>query len=265
MKIAQRLLKPFSIFIERYYPDAFVFAILISVITFVLVITLTEATPSSALVSWGDGLPALLKFAAQLSITLLAAHALAHTDTVHGLLKRLGNIPSSAFSAYALVAFTAGVGSLIAWSLGLIVGATLARHVAVQCADRGIRIHYPLLVASAYAGFVIWHMGYSSSAALFVATPGHSLESVMGVLPITETVFTLENGIVALLALIAITTVCPLMHPDKKGIIEVSPELLKEEHEPQEPSGIHGTFAQRLENMRLLSVSLGLALATYGG
>ncbi|BFM15115.1 TIGR00366 family protein [Maricurvus nonylphenolicus] len=262
MKIAQQLIKPFTVFITRYYPDAFVFAILITVLTFILSITLTDATATTALMSWGDGLPALLKFAAQLSLTLLAAHALAHTDVVHGLLERLGNIPKSASAAYALVAFTAGVGSLIAWSLGLIVGVTLARHVAIHCANRGIKIHYPLLVASAYAGFVIWHMGYSSSAALFVATPGHSLEAVMGVMPITETVFSLENGIIALIALLAITIVCPLMHPDKKDIIEIRSELLKQES-TLEPQQRNETVAQKLENMRALSIAMGLALAAY--
>ena len=172
MRFFQILARPFVVFVERYYPDPFVFVVLLSVLTFLLSLVLADATPAGALSAWGDGLPSLLAFTAQICITLLTAHALAHTDRVQILLKHIGNIPNSAAGAYALVAFSAGIGSLIAWSLGLIAGATVAREVARQAVARGIRIHYPLLVASAYAGFVIWHMGYSSSAGLFVGHTG---------------------------------------------------------------------------------------------
>ncbi len=265
MRFFQLLARPFVTFVERYYPDPFVFVVLLSVLTFLLSLVLADATPATALSAWGDGLPSLLAFTAQICITLLAAHALAHTDRVQTLLKRIGNIPNNATGAYALVAFSAGIGSLIAWSLGLIVGATVAREVARQGAGRGIRIHYPLLVASAYAGFVIWHMGYSSSAGLFVATAGHSLEAEIGIIPITETVFTLHNGLLALITLVIVCVVCPLMRPRDQEIIEIDPALLEEHVE--EPGNVaeRQTFAQYLDRMRTLTLILGAALFAYIG
>ena len=265
MRFFQLLARPFVAFVERYYPDPFVFVVLLSVLTFLLSLMLADATPASALSAWGDGLPSLLAFTAQICITLLTAHALAHTDRVQTLLKRIGNIPKNATGAYALVAFSAGIGSLIAWSLGLIVGATVAREVAAQGAKRGIRIHYPLLVASAYAGFVIWHMGYSSSAGLFVATAGHSLEAEIGIIPITDTVFTLHNGLLALITLVIISAVCPLMRPGDQEIIEIDPALLEEHVE--EPGNVaeRQTFAQYLDRMRTLTLILGAALFAYIG
>ena len=265
MRFFQLLARPFVVFVERYYPDPFVFVVLLSVLTFLLSLALADATPATALSAWGDGLPSLLAFTAQICITLLTAHALAHTDRVQILLKRIGNIPNNATSAYALVAFSAGIGSLIAWSLGLIVGATVAREVARQGAGRGIRIHYPLLVASAYAGFVIWHMGYSSSAGLFVATAGHSLEAEIGIIPITDTVFTLHNGLLALVTLAIICVVCPLMRPREQELVEIDPALLKEHVE--EPGSATGpkTFAQYLDGMRTLTLILGAGLFGYIG
>ena len=265
MQFFQLLARPFVTFVERYYPDPFVFVVLLSVLTFLLSLVLADATPATALSAWGDGLPSLLAFTAQICITLLAAHALAHTDRVQTLLKRIGNIPKNATGAYALVAFSAGIGSLIAWSLGLIVGATVAREVAAQGAKRGIRIHYPLLVASAYAGFVIWHMGYSSSAGLFVATAGHSLEAEIGIIPITDTVFTLHNGLLALITLVIVCVVCPLMRPRDQEIIEIDPALLEEHVE--EPGNVaeRQTFAQYLDRMRTLTLILGAALFAYIG
>ncbi|MFT6936397.1 MAG: short subunit fatty acids transporter, partial [Saprospiraceae bacterium] len=41
MKIFQRLSNPFVIFVERYYPDAFVFVVLLTLLTFGLAIGLT--------------------------------------------------------------------------------------------------------------------------------------------------------------------------------------------------------------------------------
>ena len=265
MRFFQILARPFVVFVERYYPDPFVFVVLLSVLTFLLSLLLADASPATALSAWGDGLPSLLAFTAQICITLLTAHALAHTDKVQALLKRIGNVPDSAAGAYALVAFSAGTGSLIAWSLGLIVGATVAREVARQCSARGIRIHYPLLVASAYAGFVIWHMGYSSSAGLFVATAGHSLEAEIGIIPITETVFTLHNGLLALITLAVICMVCPLMRPHERELLEIDPALLEER--VQEPAGApeQRTFAQYLDAMRPLSLLLGAGLFCYIG
>ena len=265
MRFFQLLARPFVVFVERYYPDPFVFVVLLSALTFLLSLVLADATPATALSAWGDGLPSLLAFTAQICITLLTAHALAHTDRVQILLKRIGNIPNSAAGAYALVAFSAGIGSLIAWSLGLIAGATVAREVARQAVTRGIRIHYPLLVASAYAGFVIWHMGYSSSAGLFVATAGHSLEAEIGIIPITDTVFTLHNGLLALVTLAVICIICPLMRPQERDIIEIYPVLLEEHVEEPVTAPERRTFAQYLDAMRPLTLLLGAGLFCYIG
>lgn len=265
--IFRLIVKPFSLLVERYYPDAFVFAILMSIITFVMALSLTDSSPAQTITAWGDGLPLLMAFTAQLSITLLGAHALAHTDTIQRLLKKIGAIPKTAASAYTLVVVSAALGSLIAWSLGLVVGATLAREVAIQCARRGIIVHFPLLVASAYAGFVVWHMGYSASAALFVATPGHTLESVIGIIPITETIFTWQNGAVAAVTIIVLAIICPMMRPLKEDAIQIDTDKLaavsSSEKKLNNRQQSNRTPAERLENMRSISFILGATLLIY--
>ena len=227
MKIFQIISRPFISFVERYYPDAFIFVIVLSVITFLAAISLTDATVTSTIVAWGDGLPMLFKFTAQITIIMVGAHALAHTSIVQSLLKNIGRLPKTANQAYALVAFSAGVASLGAWSFGLIIGAIVARSVAIECSKKPFKVHYPLLVASAYSGFVIWHMGYSSSSALFVATPGHLLEGRVGVIPVTETILSSTNITLALLGLLLITIICPLMKPNEEDVIEIDPDLNK--------------------------------------
>jgi short-chain fatty acids transporter len=191
--IFNSLSKPFVKLVERYYPDAFIFVIVLSVLTFALAIVSTDSTAIEVLEAWGNGLPKLFTFTAQITIIMISAHALAHTKPVENILSKIGSYPNSQIQAYALVTFISGVASLFAWSFGLIVGGIISKFVAIGCSKKRIRIHYPLLVASAYSGYVIWHMGYSSSAALFVSSSGHSLEEQIGILPVTETIFTNFN------------------------------------------------------------------------
>lgn len=263
MKIFQILARPFIAFVERYYPDAFIFVIILSVITFISALILTEASVSSALLAWGDGLSMLFTFTAQITIIMIGAHSLAHTASVQNFLTRIGQLPNTAYQAYSLVAFTAGVASLCAWSFGLIIGAIMARSVAKECLKKPFKIHYPLLVASAYSGYVIWHMGYSSSSALFVATPGHLLENKIGVLPVTETILSPINIVLALIALATITIVCPLMRPKNEDAIEIDPTLLTDDHRKPVEKKDKVTLVEKFENHRSLSIFLAIAIFTY--
>lgn len=263
MRIFQLLSRPFVILVERYYPDPFVFAILLSYLTLALAVALTPATIGDALSAWGTGLSSLLAFTNQICLTMIAAHALAHTDAVRRLLDRIGDAPRSARQAYALVVAAAGLTNLVSGTLGLVVGAILARRVGERAARRGLRVHYPLLVASAYAGNVVWHMGYSGSAPLFVATAGHSLEAEMGIVPVTATIFTASNIAIALAAVAAITIVCPLMHPPEHEIRELQGAADPEPEDAETSQSRARTPAQWLETWRPLSLSIALLLLIY--
>jgi short subunit fatty acids transporter len=46
---------------------------------------------------------------------------------------------------------------LITWGLGLVVGGLLAREVAGQMREKGLRLHSPMLVAAGYSDYVVWH------------------------------------------------------------------------------------------------------------
>ncbi len=263
MKIFQRLSQPFVVFVERYYPDPFVFVILLTVATFLLAFGLTDTTPIDAVNGWGEGLSGLLTFMGQLSITLIAAHALAHTDAAKNLLSKLAKVPKTEFQAYFLVALISGIANLFAWALGLVVGAIIARQVAVEGDKRGLHLHYPLLVATAYAGFVLWHMGYSSTSALFVATSGHVLEAEMGILPVTETIFSTHNITTALVTLIAICVVCPLMMPDKKDIFKVKAKVLQKSLHQSTTVKQSDTLADALNHSKLITIILGGLIGLY--
>ena len=130
--IFNSLSKPFVKLVERFYPDAFIFVIVLSVLTFVLALVSTDATAIETLEAWGNGLPKLFTFTAQITIIMIAAHALAHTDPVENILSKIGSYPNSTVQAYALVTFISGVASLFAWSFGLIVGGIVSVGLLVS-------------------------------------------------------------------------------------------------------------------------------------
>jgi short-chain fatty acids transporter len=183
-------------------PDPFLFVLLLTLVTGLLALGQERVGPSQVLDAWGSGLGGLLAFTSQIALTLLLAHALAHTDAMAALLRFVARLPRTPVMAYAVVSLGTSVLSLAAWSLGLAGGALLAQAMAREGAVRGWRLDYPLLVAAAYGGFVVWHMGYSGSAPLFMATAGQPLVARFGVVPLTETILTPWNlGLAGLLAL----------------------------------------------------------------
>ena len=262
IKSLDSLAQPFVKFVDKCYPDAFLFVIILTFITFLLSLSFTDSSSIEIINAWGNGLPKLFTFTAQICIIMITAHALAHTDPIERLLNKVGSLPTSANQAYALVAFVSGVASLFAWSFGLIVGGLIAKFVAIGCQKKSIKVHYPLIVASAYSGYVIWHMGYSSSAALFVASENHSLVDKIGVLPVTETIFSSFNIIMALVTLLIITILAPLMRPkNSKNIIEVDAKKLFK----KEKKGINkiSNIAEVIENNRKISFLFGFVILFY--
>tara|TARA_Y100000589_G_scaffold202567_1_gene191066 strand:+ start:296 stop:1657 length:1362 start_codon:yes stop_codon:yes gene_type:complete len=258
------LAKPFLRLVEKFYPDAFIFVIILSILTFFLAISFTDSSPLQTLNAWGSGLPKLFTFTAQISIIMITAHALAHTEPVEKLLNKIGMLPNSSVQAYSLVTFVSGVASLFAWSFGLIVGGLISKFVAIGCRKKKIKVHYPLLVASAYSGYVIWHMGYSSSAALFVASENHTLQESIGIIPVTETIFSSFNITTALIALLLITLINPLMRPQtNKNTIEIQKNLFEKTKKENYVNTNNRNFAQIIENNRLFSLFIGLCLLFF--
>ncbi len=253
---------------ERYLPSALTFAVILTLIVAVLALGLTDSGPVDVVRGWGDGLIGLLAFMTQMSLVLLLGHMLAHTGPVRALLVRAAGVPRTAPQAYGFVALCAAVASLITWGLGLVVAALLSIEVARSGKERGLRLHFPLLVAAGYSGYVVWHMGYSGSGPLAVATPGSDVAEQLGTtLPVTETIFSWWNltGIV-LAVVVVVVTMARLAPSADDPVVELpeGAELASEEAELLDTRGGEApTPAERLDGSRLVTSVLGAALLAY--
>ena len=260
-----RLTNSLVVFFERWMPDSFVVAIVLSVLTFVLAIAAAGATPIEAITAWGDGFWNLLTFTSQVVLTLLLGYALAYTPPMQRALKRIANTVRSSQGAYLTVAFISCGTSLFSWALGLVAGAVMARTVGAVARDRGIPVHYPLLVACAYIGIVIWHQGLSASIGLAIATPGHFLEDSIGIIPTSQTLFTAWSMVTAAIILLTLPFVMVRLRPADDACRPLPASVSAEDAETDaktEDETSNKSPASRLENSRalnLLFVAIGVA------
>src|SRR5262245_20517414 len=153
-------------------------------------------------------------------LVLVTGHAVASAPIVAKFIDRMARLPQTPSQCYFLVAFSAALSGLIHWGLALVVGGFLAKEVGKNAQTKGMRVHYPLLGAAAYLGLMVWHGGLSGSAPLLVATEGHFLQAKMGIIPLSETIFSRMNLIVSALLLVFIPGLFVLMHPRKEKVEE---------------------------------------------
>ncbi|MDP3951092.1 short-chain fatty acid transporter [Microbacterium sp.] len=257
-------MRPINRFLERWIPSALTFAIVLTLIVAILAMTLTQTSPIDVVKGWGDGLAGLLAFMTQMCLILLLGYMLANTRPVQKLLRRLARVPGNAAFAYVFVFVIAAVASLITWGLGLIVGTLLAREIAVEARKRGLKVHFPLLVAAGYSGFVVWHMGYSGSGPLTAATPDSFLAPSLDgeVLPITGTTFSTWNMLAALGVIIVVGFLMYLIRPKKNDPIYELPETVGSETIDEYDDQVV-TPADRIDASRILTTIVGIGLVIY--
>ena len=200
-------------FVHRWIPDPFVIAVLLTLLTLGLARVLAGYSIADSVYAWGDGFWGLLRFTGQIILTFVLGHALANTVPVGRLLNHVASRVNTASGAYMMICFVSGIAALLSWGLCLVVAAILSRVTSANCAARGIRVHYPLLVASGYSGLVIWHQGISGSIPLIINTPGHFLEDKIGLVSVADTVFAPWNMVVALLILVTLPFVMKSLAP----------------------------------------------------
>lgn len=251
--------------VDRYLPDPFLFAIVLTLVIFGAACVFT-GTPGEALADralrtlkyWGDfkkGFWNLLTFSMQTSMIVVFGSTLAKTPVFTKLINSLAGLATTNTSAIILTTIVSALFSWLNYGLGLIVGALLGKAIA----KRLHTIDYPLLIASAYSGFVIWHQGLSGSIPLTIST-GFKVGSMNIQAPITETIFHNWNLITVVVCVVVLCIVNVAMQRDEEHAVHVDPALLADDEVRTEYE--IKTPADRLEHSKilwLLTVIIGWA------
>ncbi|MBP2078864.1 short-chain fatty acid transporter [Oceanobacillus polygoni] len=246
----------FDRLVQRYLPDAFLFAIILTIFVFLLGVFFTNSGPMEMVTHWGNGFWDLLAFGMQMSLVVVTGYILASTPVVKRFLVKLSSLAKTPGQAVMLVTFVALVACLINYGFGLVVGALFAVHVA----KRVPTVVYRILVASAYSGMLIWHGGFSGSVPLLIATPGHFLEDTMGLIPVVDTLFSPFNIFIVVTLLITLPIFNRYLLKGADPLRTTNASLWKDESKEAENATVvqPTTPAERLENSQVLSVLIGL-------
>ncbi len=165
----QRLALSITGFAERWLPDAFVFAILATVVVFLAGLGV-GVSPEKLVGAWGNGFPELFAFAMQMVLIIVTGYVLASARPVRRVIDRLADLTSPARprASVAMVAVFAMLSSWLNWGFSLIFSAMLVRAIA----RRRPGVDYRAMAAASLLGLgSVWAQGLSGSAALQMATP----------------------------------------------------------------------------------------------
>jgi short-chain fatty acids transporter len=245
---------------QRWFPDAFVFALAGLIVVFITGALLGIAM-RDLVKYFGEGFWSLIPFTMQMAIIIIGGYVVATSPPVHRLIRRLAGVPRTPRSAVAFVAFFSMATAMVSWGLSLIFSGVLVREVV-----RNVRgVDYRAIGAAAYLGTgSVWALGLSSSAALVMATPSAipaALLKISGVIPLKETIYSWQSLTTAAILMVAGVAVAYLSAPvsstktaESFGVTEgLEVQKLEERRAP----------AEWLEYAPVLSVVVGLMGMAY--
>jgi short-chain fatty acids transporter len=223
-----RVAATFTRWAERYIPDAFVFALVATVIVVIAGVTIRTSSVGAwtasreVVLAWGGGFWDLVPFTMQMALVIITGYVLATTRPVYRLIAALASIPRAPRPAIAMVALFAMISSWFNWGFSLIFSAMLAKEIARRVQN----VDYRAVAASAFLGLgSIWAQGLSGSAALQMATGAALPEGVRkivagtngqipgGIIPLSRTIFLWQSLTSVVVEIVLVTIVVYLAAP----------------------------------------------------
>ena len=261
----RRVTSFFVYLFERVLPDPFVFAIILSLITAALAMLLApQGAPADTLTAWYNGIFVIFPFAFQMVLVLVTGYALSTSRPVARLLQALATLPRSAAQAVALAMAVSMAANLLNWGFGLVVSALFSREIAKRH-----KLDFAWLVAAAYAGFLMFPPGLSSSIALAEATPGSALnitQKVTGQLvPLSDTLLPLYNIVPVIILFAVLPFIFTRMGPAAADMVAADQVRLAAEDAARPPRPHVPGIAGLLDNAWPLNLAIVAAIALFFG
>jgi short-chain fatty acids transporter len=206
---------------ERWVPDAFVFALLGTLLVVVAGVAGAGSTLPQIVDAWGRGFWDLIPFTLQMALVIITGHVLATSPPMGRLIRAIAAWPQTPRRAVAVVTFFALASSWFNWGFSLVFSAVLAREMARRVKG----VDYRALAAASFLGIgSIWAQGLSGSAALQMATAGalpqatrdivsHGGLVANGIIPFRNTIFLWQSLLSVGIEIVVVTAVMYLATP----------------------------------------------------
>ncbi len=256
---------------ERWFPDAYVFAVIALIVT--CAGALLNGRPVEKIaIDFGTSFWALIPFTMQMAFVVIGGYIVAISRPVHKLIGALADFPKTPKVAVAYVAFVAMIASLLSWGFSLIFAGMLAREVS----HRVKGVDYRAMGAAAYLGLgSVWALGLSSSAALLQASKASippALYKITGTIPLSQTLFTWQNLVMIVVLVVLSVWICYVSCPtaDKAKTLEMIGIEYKEVEEEVGKPTTPGEWLEYSPILTIFMVVIGIGylvnlFATKGG
>ncbi|MGC9108296.1 MAG: short-chain fatty acid transporter [Infirmifilum sp.] len=234
---------------EKYIPDAWIIAVTLTLVTFLLA-WIWGSPPGKpwwgldglyhVIIAWGNGFWILLTFAMQMTLIMLLGYILAVSPPIAKFMDWLARKPNpeKPWQSILLMGLWSNITGWINWGLSISSSAMFMTYIV----RHQPKVDFRLLVATAYLGLgTTWHSGLSGSAPLLIATPNNFLIQtgvLKEVIPITRTILSPFNLILASVIIILTALVMAAMTPRPERAYKMTPEILerlKRWEPPQRP------------------------------
>jgi short-chain fatty acids transporter len=249
---------------QRTVPDAITTSILLMIATFAMSLLL-GATVMVTMDAYYRGLWNLLSFTMQMTLILVLSLILGATPIFRGAIRSVSRLPQTSTQVVVVAVLCGALVAYLNWGLSIALSPVIAIHFAKESERKGIPVDFLFLLSTLAGAGSIWQFGLSGSAPLLMATPGHFLEKITGVMPLATTIWSPAAIILVIAFTVAVMivgcvcmprTIRPISHfPGADSGLEPVPDR---EDEPP----IDG-LAQWLEHSPLVMAPLAVMLAGW--
>lgn len=161
----KQLGESFTDLFQKYMPSAFVFALLLTLITMICAYIFMDVGVMDVITSWYDGFFDLLSFGMQIVLIIITGFSIALSPVIRRAINRLTVSIKTPKQVYLFVIVVGSLLSLVSFGW-IVITCVLARELAVRIKN----VNYPFLVACVYFSFGGWVSGLSSSIPLLLNT-----------------------------------------------------------------------------------------------
>lgn len=246
----------------RFIPDAITAAIFLLAALFGVALLLGNSF-STTMDAWYRGLWMLLPFTMQMTLIITLSSVLGQTQVFKKLVTALSNQPKTANQVVIVAVLLNGALSYFYWGLGVALGPIIAIYFAREAERKKIQIDFLFLLALVWAANALWQFGLSASAPLLMATPGHFLESTIGVLPLRTTIWSPAAIIHELVFAVALIVLGCWLMPKARRPLSAFPEANKLATEEAPPETKPENLSEALERSVLVTALFCIAMLAW--
>ncbi len=257
----QSFVENLSGFCNKYIPSSFSMVLLITVISVVMALFLTDSTPMSIGQNWYDGFWSMLTFSFQICMLMFTGFLVGDSKPVKKLMQKIAKAPKSATQAMLFYWLIVGFLGYLHFAVSMAAAMLLGRALIVEQDKKGNKMPYHFMVALGYCALIL-QAGPTAGSPLVMASKDNFMADVVGVIPLTKSMLTMP---VILMNLCIYVTVCVLimflMSRLRDTISEEQLSRIKKDFLTEDENVVLGenhSFAWRMDHTRVFQMSMGI-------